>query len=350
MAALYNNHMKMQPEAMNMNRRSFLAGAAAGIWGMAAASGAPSEKTRVALAAEKGHPETVYEALRRIAPDIEKKLARKKRVIIKPNMVMVDRALTAAPAECMEALLEFLAPRVKDEILIAETPANGRAEEGYDNYGYRRLEKSYRVRFLNLDELPSVTGYVCDEKHHPRPVRLSKFLLDPEAFYISPARFKTHDRAIVTLGMKNLTVGAMLKDPGFRWDKNSKGKSDKHLVHGGRENQGIHYNLFQLARRIRPDLTVLDGFQGMEHNGPVLGTPVDHGVAVAGCDPIAADVTAARLMGFDPEKIGYLVFCGRAGFGETAADHIEIAGPPLADHVRAYRPHDTIEKQYGWMG
>jgi len=335
-----------------MTRRGFLRGAACGIaaglmpWGTARAETAP---TRLALTHGNGRAANVYDALKLIEPQVREGLARKKTVVIKPNMVSVNQQLAATHAECIEGILEFLSPLVKDDILIAESPANGPAHEGYDNYDYRRLAKPYRVRFVDLDAEPFQTEYLVNERHHVRPVRFSSLVLDPDVYLISAAVMKTHDRAVVTLGLKNIAAGALLKDGGFRWGAGSRGKTDKHLIHGGPENQGIHYNMFMLARRAPPHLTVLDGFEGMEHNGPTEGTPVDHRVAVAGTDWLAVDRVGAELMGFDYRKIGYLSFAADAGLGETDLDRIEVLGERIADHVRAYRPHDTIERQYLWM-
>ena len=48
-------------------------------------------------------------------------------------------------------------------------------------------------------------------------------------------------------------------------------------------------------------MSVTDGFVGMEGNGPVNGEPVDSLVVFASTDPVAADITAMRVMGFDPK-------------------------------------------------
>jgi uncharacterized protein (DUF362 family) len=341
-----------------MSRRGFLAGAACGVLGSLAAtkagvavdSPAPVTKhSRVALAQGPSRAGNILEVLKRIKPQIQEGIARKKRVIIKPNLVNVDRQLTSTHVECLEGILEFLGPLVPDEIGIAETPANGPAAEAFSNYGLYKLRDKYRVRFVDLDEQPFETEYLVDERHHPKPVRFSRFLLDPDTYYISTAPFKTHDRAVVTLGLKNFVVGGIIKDIGYRWGPGSRGVTDKHIVHGGPENQAINYNLFKLALRLRPDLSVLDGFQGMEHNGPVSGTPVDHRVAVAGTDWLAADRVGAELMGFDWRKVGYLVFSAQAGMGQTDLDRIDILGPSIRDLARPYRPHDTVEQQYKWM-
>jgi len=50
----------------------------------------------------------------------------------------------------------------------------------------------------------------------------------------------------------------------------------------------------------------VDGIVGMEGNGPIQGQPKACGVLVFGDDPVAVDATCARIMGFAPERIGYL--------------------------------------------
>lgn len=303
----------------------------------------------VAVTTGESRAANVLGALKRIEPEIKNLLGRKKRILIKPNLVNTESQLCATHADCLHGILEFFAPLTTEPILIAETSANGPTFDGYSNYGHLALESLYPVRFMDLDDAPFQRRYVINERHHAVPIRFSSLLNDPEVIVISTAPFKTHDRAVVTLGIKNLAVGGILKDKGFRWGAGSVGISDKHLVHGGPENQGIHYNLFALTQIARADLTVLDGFQGMEHNGPISGTPVEHRVAVAGVDPVAVDATAARLMGFEPTKIGYMVFCDQAGLGTLDASRISILGPELSDLSRPYRPHDSIEKQYGWI-
>lgn len=338
-----------------VSRRNFLATAASGIvgalWMAHAQTPDASAVTRspVALYQSDSRAGNVLEALKRIEPQIRAGLAMKKRIIIKPNLVNTENQLCATHAECLEGMLDYLRSITDMEIAVAETSANGPTPEGYHNYGYPALEQTYRAQFLDIDDLPWEKVYLINERHHAVPVRYSSYLMDPDAFVISTAPFKTHDRAVVTLGIKNLTVGGILKDKGAGWGPGRKGTTDKPLVHGGPENQGIHYNLFQLTQRLRPHLTVLDGFQGMEGNGPVSGTPVDHRVAVASTDWVAADCVAAQLMGFDPHKIGYMVFCAQAGMGEMENERIEILGPPIVELARPYKPHETIEKQYGWI-
>ena len=339
-------------------RREFLGTALAGVAGAWAGFRTPglvfgatdqTAASRVALMAGDSRADNVFNALKPIEAQIKRGLARKKRVVLKPNMVVLNRQLAASHADCLEAVCEFLSPLYKGEIIIADSPASGVVTDGYENYDYLRLQKKYRVKFLDLDEEPATLRYVSDHRLQPQPVRMSKLLLDPDTYIISAAVPKTHDRAVVTLSLKNIVVGAAQKDRTFHWGPGSKGRNDKAIIHGGPGNEAIHYNMFQLAQQLRPDLAVIDGYEGMEHNGPVSGTPVDHKIAIASTDWLAADRMAVELMGFDFDKIGYLLFCAKHGMGQTDLSHVEIVGEKMADHVRQYKPHDTIERQYKWV-
>ena len=313
---------------------------------MAPTTGNPSS---VALTTGSSRGDNVLRALKQIEGQIRAGLATKKTVVLKPNMVVTNRQLAATHVDCLEAILQFLKPLVKDEIIIAETPAGSPAGEGFANYGYERLKGMYNVRFVDLDESPTIIRHVIDQRYQPVPVRFAKLLWDPQVYVVSSAVMKTHDRAVCTLSLKNVIVGAAIKDRMFRWGPEGKGSNDKMLIHGGPGNEAIHYNLFQLAPVLHPNLAVIDGFQSMEGNGPVVGTPVDHKVAIASTDWLAADRVAVELMGFDFAKVGYLSFCAKAGYGEGNLSKIEILGEKVADHRRQYRPHDNIEKQYQWM-
>jgi len=356
----------MSPDPLRLTRRGLLARAArnatAGIaaaavprWLRAGEAGSPPDRlaagppARVALAAGERRGDTVLAALRMIEDDIRRALRGKRRVLLKPNMVCIHTPLACSHAECLEAILDFLAPMVKEEIILGDSPAGGRATEGFETLDYRRLARTYRLRFADFDDEPVDMLHAVDHRFQPVPVRTVRLLLDPETFVVSAAIPKTHDRAVVTLSLKNVVVGSAIKDPGFRWGADSRGHNDKIFIHGGPRNQAIHYNLFSLARRIRPDLSVLDGHAGMEGNGPCTGTAVEHRIALASTDWLAADRVAVELMGFDFRKVGYLWFAARAGLGQGDLDRIEVLGEPPARHLRSYRPHDTIEEQYQWM-
>ena len=106
--------------------------------------------------------------------------------------------------------------------------------------------------------------------------------------------------------------------------------------------------MFLLSQRVRPHFAVIDGFEGMEGNGPTRGTPVDHRVALAGPDVVSVDRIGLELMGIDYADVGYLQWCSAAGIGQGDRSKIEIIGADPSQHVRNYRRHDNIAWQMKW--
>jgi uncharacterized protein (DUF362 family) len=80
-----------------------------------------------------------------------------------------------------------------------------------------------------------------------------------------------------------------------------------------------------VAAAVRPQLAIVDGIVGMQGDGPIKGDAVDVGVILAGTDPVAVDSTAARLMGIDPERVGYLSEAGRF-LGQLTPELIDQLG------------------------
>ena len=106
------------------------------------------------------------------------------------------------------------------------------------------------------------------------------------------------------------------------------------------------------AQRLQPfwGATVIDGFEGMEGNGPTEGSPVPSRIAIAPrttSRPIASGIEA---MGIDASWVGYLQFCGQAGLGQNDLAKIDIRGAKLADVTRKYKMHDDIERELKWIG
>jgi uncharacterized protein (DUF362 family) len=307
--------------------------------------------SRVALAAGNDRANLAFKALEPFKQEIAAAIGNK-RVILKPNNVIINRPLCATHADNLEGILEFLKSIGKTNVVIAESPAMGSALEGFSNYGYNKFVGQYGVKLLEIDKEGFEVMHCIDQTDfRPRAVRMSKLLAGPDNFVISAAVMKTHDLVGITLSLKNVVVGAPIKDAGAGLGRGGPGggRSDKPITHGG-GTYGINYNLFTLAPRLHPHLAVIDGFQGMEGTGPVNGTPVDHKVCVASLDWLAADRVAAELMGVDVSKIGYLTYCIQAGDrGEGNLSKIEVVGPALKDHIRSYQMPRNWDKITSWQ-
>jgi uncharacterized protein (DUF362 family) len=340
-------------------RRSFLKTSVIGGVGAACIKpfdsfGVPGKESlisKVSLTTGDNRADMAFRALQPFSKEIAQAIG-KRRVVLKPNNVNINVQLASTHADTLEGVLEFLKTIGKTEnCIIAESAANGPTLDGFSNFGYFRLADKYGVKLVDLDQQPFDIIHVFNEKDfRPHAVRTSHLMLDPDSFIVSVARMKTHDRVLATLSLKNIVFGAPIKDKGFSWTATRKPGTvnDKPIGHGS-GFRGINYNLFSLSQRLHPHLAVIDGFEGMEGNGPNAGTPVNHRVCVASTDWLAADRVAVELMGIDFARIGYLNYCANAGRGVADLAKIEIIGESISDHRKSYKLSDNINEQLVWM-
>ncbi|MBG0860163.1 MAG: DUF362 domain-containing protein, partial [Bacteroidales bacterium] len=316
---------------------------------------------RVSITSGVNRADMVFRALKPFTREIKKAIGNR-RVVLKVNNVLIYVPLACTHSETLEGILEFLKSINKiNNVLIAESSASGSTLEGFSNYGYNTLLSKYPVRLVDLDSEPYEMLHVISERDfRPAPVKVSSVILDPESYVVSVARMKTHNTVGVSLSLKNIVFGSPIKDHGFtlynedkRFSPEAKESrpgsvSYKRLLHGNGFH-AVNYNMATLAHRLHPDLAIIDGFEGMEGNGPTLGTPVDHRVSVVSQDWLSADRVGVELMGIDFSRIGYLNHCSSMGMGISDLDKIEIIGENLKEHIRPYKLPDNFEKQVVWM-
>jgi len=303
-------------------------------------------RARVALTTGNNRADNTFRALRTFEKEIAQAIGNRL-IIVKPNNVSISKPLCASHADQLEGILEFLKSIRKTNVVIAESPAEGSALEGFDNYGYNKFVGKYGIKLVELDKTPVDTVYCMDQSDlRPHTCRISRVMLDPNSFIISAAKLKTHFFTVGTFSLKNVIVAAAIREPGPK--ASDMDRTNRFLVHGGGV-RGIHYNLAALAPRLHPHLAVIDGFEGMEGEGPVDGTPVDHRVCVVSTDWLAADTVSAELVGLGIGKVGHLTYAARAGLGQADLTKIEILGPALKDHIKIYKEPANMERLLSWQ-
>ena len=159
---------------------------------------------------------------------------------------------------------------------------------------------------------------------------------------------KTHNMVVATLTIKNVVLGAPLSPPPELhrpWNE-----SEKRKFHVG-IRQG-NYNMYLAVQKMIPNwgLGIIDGFEAMEGNGPVEGTPVPHRIALASTDFLAADRVGLACMEIDAGWPGYLNYCHQAGLGQYDLSKIEVVGARIADVQRKYRLHADVDRMLEWRG
>lgn len=324
---------------------------------------------RVALVKGDGRYVNVTKALELIEGDIHLEGAEK--ILIKLNLISIARPLAITHIDAVRALLDFLKERTSCRIIIGEGTGIGSPDTmtAFRRLGYFNLSERYNVRFvdLNIDEESPVK--ILDSQLRPLTVRLAKSVVDAD-YRISLCPPKTHDCVIITAALKNMLVGSLRRkenavtaklaslanlirlrtSPSLwgglaaRWIMMS--ENDKLKIHQG--YPAINLNLYKLARIIPPHLSVIDGFEAMDGNGPTEGEKVDLRVTLASTDFVACDSVAARLMGFDIANIGYLCYCHQGGLGEGDISKIEVIGESIEACARTFKPHPSFQRQLNW--
>jgi len=275
-------------------------------------------------------------------------------VMLKPNLVFPQPEATTKPA-VVRALAEMLR-RAGKEVSIGEGSAaaprfnvvgsevfrtrkreilDPMQQYVFEQLGYAEVAKALRVPLVNLHsgELVDVevpAGFVFDK------ITLHQSLTQVDLLCSVPM-MKTHQLATVTLGMKNL-VGAF---PGTVYQSV---RGHMHDLAAKVEPTAASAVVVDMVRANKLGLVVVDGSMAMEGNGPSIGQTFKMNVIVAGTNPLATDMVAANLMGFEPNEIPTFVWANKAGMRPASLHEIEIRGESL-DGVR--RPF-AKPQLYAW--
>lgn len=306
-----------------------------------------------------------------------------KNILIKPNLVALKPAFANTDVESIEAVIGYireLAPLTP--ITVGESSASAfynklPTTKVFEDYDYYRLEKKFsNVTLTDFDNdsdvIESPIHSVVGDTHLRVTRRVEQF-----DYKISLAIPKTHNFAVATFGIKNMAGLVLRQDmamihgmkggievdaPKTFLDKLPAGTVSKArralpnwLINFlfrqyptyRKSVKMIHRNIVEIAKRTWPDLVVLDGFVCMEGDGPVDGTAVDMRVAIASVDPVKADGIGARLIGFEPDDIGYLYYLqNEEKMGEYSLDN--YVGDDLNAVRRNFRRHGTYDIQSQW--
>lgn len=303
-------------------RREFLAATASAIALQSCALQSCARRQSAELPAPKGpkpvvsvvrapaYTQDLYDTVRRILTD-QRLDVKGKRVVLKPNLVEFDRntAINTHPL-LVHASLEAFKSLGAAEVLIAEGPGHRRNTlDLADAAGYFETVPGFEDLFtdLNLDEIAKFSLRQPFSKL--RDIYLPRTILGAD-LVVSMPKMKTHHWVGTTLSMKNF-FGIF---PGgvYGWPKN--------VLHWS----GIHECIVDLSGVPKRTFAIADGIVGMEGNGPIQGTPKACGVIVAGRVLSAVDATCARIMGIDPNKVGYLNAPGRPHYNNE--DSVTLAG------------------------
>lgn len=307
--------------------------------------------------------------------DNEISLKDKTCVLIKPNIVSYLHPDASTSPAALKAVLEFLRKRYSKRIIVGEGTGFP-AMDGYKRLGYIDIAKKYDAELKDLSEGPWIEVNVYDRYLNPLKLHYSLIVADCD-YRISLCLPKTHDSLRLSLSIKNLAMASLKSEvPGGTnslwrnaqrliyekippWIKYSSPVDSvkRYVVSRASANDRIkmhqsyathNLNIYLLQKAFPVHLAVIDGFTGMEGDGPITGKIIDWGVAAASQDAVAADSLIIYLMGFNPVEIGYIYYCSRNGLGIADLKDMNVLGEKPQSLLRKFQPSPVDKFQQAW--
>lgn len=239
-------------------------------------------------------------------------------VVITPNWVnqrTPDSAVVVG-TESLRQIIRLVKDRNPKRIVVATGTADGETKAVMDAVGYGKVISEEGVEFVDLNHGPFTR---LPLNHSIVPATNINKLLDDTTVLISFTQLKYHEEATMSAAIKNIALG---------WPP-----SDEHGQ--PKKKLGIHTELHgfisAMAEQIPIDLSIVSASPAMIGTGPSKGIARHTGLVVAGCDPVATDTIAARLLGFRPQGVRYLFECVNKQIGESVIEKIILSGIPLIE-------------------
>ena len=227
-------------------------------------------------------------------------------VLVKPNLITSHTYETGITTDPMvvEAVINRVHELGKKAIVVETEGGITSPDEAIHTTGMMDVIERLGAEYVNMRKLKDKVELVVDD---PRKVKKFKVArMATENAIITVPTMKTLHHTSITMGFKNM-FGMLTTRKKF-------------LMHRHGMNKVIH----DICKTLPPTMSVIDGFYGKSGKGPWQGDPIKMDTIIASVDPVAADATAARCIGIDPETIDHVKWLHEAGIGEIT--DIEVVG------------------------
>lgn len=249
---------------------------------------------------------------------------RRLRIGIKPNLVCPTPAEfggTTHP-EIVSGIIEYLFEQgfSASEIEILEGSWVGdKTEEAFEYCGYNTLSQRYGVKLVDMQK--EQEAETCDCAGTKLNICTHAIKLD---YLINVPVLKGHCQTRITCALKNM--------------KGLIPNSEKRRFH----SLGLHNPIAHLNTVLRPDLIVIDHICG-DPDFEEGGSPLVRNCIMTAKDPVLTDAFTARVLGYEPEEIGYIALAEHLGIGSTDLTQADIR--TICGDITEGEPSDDCFKQ-----
>jgi uncharacterized protein (DUF362 family)/Pyruvate/2-oxoacid:ferredoxin oxidoreductase delta subunit len=218
-------------------------------------------------------------------------------------------------------------------VLIGDSPGIGGFQRVAERTGISRAARESGAELVPFEETIEVCGSGVF-----RRIVLARAYWEADKIINLP-KLKTHEMMTMTCAVKNL-FGAVVGAEKAAW----------HLKAGASRQQFARL-LLEICQLKKPALNIVDAVVAMEGDGPGSGDPVSLNALIAGVDPVAVDVVAARLAGIGPDLLPIELEAERMGLSGANRDGVRLVGAPLERFAREpFRLPKGLDTQFGLPG
>lgn len=260
--------------------------------------------------------QNVYKLISEIYKTCSGPDVRNKKVLIKPN-ILTD----TDPVKCVcthpvvvEAMIKFLQDNGA-KVFVGDSPAVHLRGFKPEKSGIYQVCERTGAAWTDFNRNPSKRPLGRGGK-----IRVTSAVNEAD-LVISMPKLKNHELVYFTGAIKN-TLGFV---PGFS-------KARQHALHHDRLSFASF--LVDLSESITPDFFLMDGITGMEGSGPGQGFPVKTEVLLGSVNPVALDIIASTIAGYDPMDIPTTIIALKRGKWLKKPDDVKFDGPELHTLVK----------------
>lgn len=233
-------------------------------------------------------------------------------VLLKPNFIAPRSAHHATQTH--PAVIIETAKLLKDfgaKPFVADSPAWSNVENCI-----KKLKLQEPLKKLNVPYKQLKRAKKC--KIGDNTVGISSLALDADVIINLP-KLKSHQQLVATFAVKNM-FGTVC----------GKRKAIWHFRKGKEAEKFCHF-LIDIFKYLNPALTIIDAVYVMDGGGPIRGRSRPLGYLISGTEPIALEITCAKLINLDPDFVPIIKTAKRIGFGCSDFEKIEILGDGLPE-------------------
>jgi uncharacterized protein (DUF362 family) len=239
-------------------------------------------------------------------------------VFIKPNVVTANKKYIQN-SYTHPAVVAAMAGVVKRDpvrrITIGESGGYGIPSRLFlKEAGYYEMAREAGVDLVDLNEHPVVRKDLARARWH-RHILLSRYIAEADVKIWMP-KLKYHIFASITNCLK-LNIGILTH-------------RERMLYHDHR----IHEKIVDLLEPGYPDLIVSDAID-ITYGFESAPYPVRLGLLMIADHPLAVDVVAAHIMGYDPREVTHLKIASERGYGSLDLGDIDISGDVDLEELKA---------------